>query len=493
MRLRHLLHTSGIAPGLADPEISSLCYDSRSVAPGSLFFALPGSKTDGAQFMQQAVAQGAAALVSERSLSENSCPLVVVENARRAMADIADAFFEHPSRSLKCIGVTGTNGKTTTTFLIRHILDHASMHCGLIGTIKYLVAGEERPAPHTTPESIDLQQILAELRDTGSRAAAMEVSSHAIMQRRVQGVEFDAAIFTNLTQDHLDYHGTMEAYYSAKADLFNALAGQKIKRPRAIINSDDRYGQRLIDECSKKLKVLTFGRNVHADFRASAIRQEPGGTTFALEARGKSYLVRLPLIGLFNVYNALAAIAACVTCGVEPRKVVEALAVAPQVPGRLERVPAKRHFQVYVDYAHTDDALRNVLRTLRELNPARLIAVFGCGGDRDRAKRPLMAAAAAELADHIILTSDNPRTEDPEQILQDMETGIRGHAHDKIPNREAAIRRAIELAGPGDIILIAGKGHEKFQQFADSKVPFDDVAVADRAISDKKGVDQYNG
>jgi len=281
----------------------------------------------------------------------------------------------------------------------------------------------------------------------------------------------------------------MEAYFEAKAALFEALASQKHKKGRAIINLDDRYGKRLVDQYARRLKVLTFGRRVHAEFRASSIRQEMNGTTFTLEARSKSYLVRLPLIGLFNVYNALAAIAATVTCGVEMRTAIDALAAAPQVPGRLERVPAKRYFQVFVDYAHTDDALQNVLRTLRELEPSHIITVCGCGGDRDRAKRPLMAAAAAELSDHLIITSDNPRSENPEQILEDMQRGLVGRPHEKITDRESAIQRAIELAGPGGIVLIAGKGHEKFQEFADSKVPFDDVAVAQKAITDKKGVE----
>jgi UDP-N-acetylmuramoyl-L-alanyl-D-glutamate--2,6-diaminopimelate ligase len=351
------------------------------------------------------------------------------------------------------------------------------------------VAGEERPATHTTPESIDLQQMLAEIRDTGGRSVAMEVSSHALVQNRVRGMEFDAAIFTNLTQDHLDYHETMDSYFEAKALLFEALAVQKGKKGRAVVNSDDRFGQRLIDRISKKIKTVTFGQNVHAEFRASNIRQDLYGTRFALEARGKSYLVRTPLIGLFNVYNVLAALAASMTCGVELRRAIDAIADAPQVPGRLERVPSRRNFQVFVDYAHTDDALRNVLQTLREASPARLITVFGCGGDRDRAKRPLMAFAAESLADLAILTSDNPRSENPEDILKEMEKGLSHRNHEKIVDREQAIRRAIDLAGPGDIVLIAGKGHEKTQEFADRKVPFDDVAIAARAISDKTGGD----
>lgn len=487
MRLRALLQASGIAPGLADPDISSLCHDSRLAKPGSLFFALPGAKSDGTAFIPQAVEKGAAALVAEKAVKGIECPTIVVENARAAMADIAAEFYGHPDRDLKCVGVTGTNGKTTSAYLVKHICDAAGLRPGLIGTVKYVVAGEERPAPHTTPESIDLQQILAEIRDTGGRSVAMEVSSHAVVQHRVRSVEFDAGIFTNLTQDHLDYHGSMEAYFEAKASWFDALAEQKTKKARAVVNSDDRFGQRLIDRISKKIKTVTFGQNVHAEFRASSIRQDLHGTRFALEARGKSYLVRTPLIGLFNVYNVLGALAASMTCGVELRRAIDALADAPQVPGRLERVPSRRNFQVFVDYAHTDDALRNVLQTLRDAGPARLIAVFGCGGDRDRAKRPLMANAGETLADHIILTSDNPRSEDPEEILKEMEKGLSRRTHEKIVDREQAIRRAVDLAGPGDIVLIAGKGHEKTQEFSDRKVPFDDVAVAARAISDKKG------
>ncbi|MEI8292912.1 MAG: UDP-N-acetylmuramoyl-L-alanyl-D-glutamate--2,6-diaminopimelate ligase [bacterium] len=489
MRLRTLLDRAGISTVLADPEISSLCFDSRQASPGCLFFALPGKHSDGTSFIAQAQEKGAVAAVAEKCDGESKCPVVVVPNARIAMADLAATFFDHPDRALKCVGVTGTNGKTTTTFLIRHIFEQAGLRCGLIGTIKYLVAEEERPAPHTTPESVDIQKILAEIRESHGRAVAMEVSSHAIVQHRVRGVEFDAAIFTNLTQDHLDYHGSMDAYFEAKAGLFEAFASQKNKKGRAIVNLDDRYGQRLIDQFSKRLKIISIGRGIHAEFRASSVRHDMNGTTFTLEARGKSYLVRLPLIGLFNVYNALAAIAATVTCGVEIRTAIDALAAAPQIPGRLERIAAKRHFQVFVDYAHTDDALRNVLRTIRELNPSHVITVCGCGGDRDRAKRPLMAAAAAELSDHVIITSDNPRSENPEDILMDMESGLSGRAYEKITDRESAIRRAIDLAGPGGIVLIAGKGHEKFQEFADTKVPFDDVLVAERAITDKKGAE----
>lgn len=487
MQLRVLLQAANIPAGLADPEVSALCHDSRQATPGCLFFAIPGAKSDGTDYIAQAAANGAVAAIAEREPSSAPVPVIVVPSARAAMADIAAAFFGHPDRSLKCVGITGTNGKTTTAFLVHHIFRKASLMPGLIGTVKYEIAGTERPAPHTTPESIELQSMLAEIRETGGRAVAMEVSSHSLVQDRVRGIEFDAAVFTNLTQDHLDYHGDMESYFKAKSILFESLAAQKNKRGRAVVNADDRFGSRLLDQISKKAKTVPFGRGAGCEFRAASIRQEPQGTTFALEARGKSYLVRTPLIGLFNVYNALGAIAASVTSGVECRTAVDALASAPQVPGRMERVAAKRNFQVFVDYAHTEDALRNALRTLRELQPARILTVFGCGGDRDRAKRPRMASAAEELSDRIIMTSDNPRSEDPGKILAEMETGLRGKGFEKIVDRNLAIRRAVELAGPGDIVLVAGKGHEKYQETNGTRTPFDDVSTAARAIGDKKG------
>ena len=486
MRLNPLLQSAGIPAVLADPEISSLSYDSRRTVSGSLFFALPGAKTNGAEFAQQAAGKGAAAVVAESRIGDCGCPVVEVPDARAAMADIAAAFFGHPDRSLKCAGVTGTNGKTTTAFLLKHLMDSSSLRSGLIGTVKYVVGTEEIPAPRTTPESVDLQEMLARMREGGSKAVAMEVSSHALVQKRARGIEFDAAVFTNLTQDHLDYHRTMEAYFEAKALLFESLAAQTHKKGRAIINADDRHGHLLIERFGKKLKTVTFGRGVGADFRASAIRFDGNGSVFHLDAKRKSFLVRMPLIGLFNIYNALAALAAAASCGVELRGAIAALASAPQVPGRVERVAGKRNFQVFVVYAHTDDALKNVLRTLKELKPARLITVFGCGGDRDRAKRPLMAAAAEEHSDWTVITSDNPRREDPEAIIADVEAGMRGTNFEKITDRERAIRHAIDLAAPGDIVLVAGKGHETYQEFADRRIAFDDVAVAGSAMANKK-------
>jgi len=323
------------------------------------------------------------------------------------------------------------------------------------------------------------------MRDAGDRAASMEVSSHAIHQSRIRGIEWDAAVFTNLTQDHLDYHHTMEAYFDTKASWFEHLPGQRKKRARAIVNLDDRYGGFLIGRLRKKVPVITYGFGVSADFRASNLRTSIGGTSFQLDARGRQYLVRSPLIGRFNVYNALAAIAAAAACNVEIRLAVAAFAGAPQVPGRMERISEKRSFHVFVDYAHTDDALANVLRALRELSPKRIITVFGCGGDRDRLKRPLMAQAAEAGSDYCVITSDNPRNEDPKRIIEDIRPGMRGRAFEVEPDRAAAIRRAIDLADAGDAVLIAGKGHENYQEIAGERHPFDDSLIARRAIHEK--------
>lgn len=486
--LDHLLAATAVTDTNADPQtrVESLSYDSRRVKPGSVFFALPGARENGGKFIEQAIEKGAAAIVASEVPKSGRCPGIVVPDARVAMAEMAAAFYGRPADQLKVMGVTGTNGKTTTAFLVKHLLDTDHRRCGLIGTVKYCIGDEEIEAPRTTPESIDLQELLARLIDAGGKAVAMEVSSHALVQKRVRSIAFDAAVFTNLTQDHLDYHRTMDDYFEAKAGMFEMLSTQTGKKGRALVNGDDRYGHRLIERFAKKTNLLTYGMGVRSDFRATDVRFDANGSRFQLEAKGRNYLVRTPLIGAFNIYNTLAALAAAASMGMEVRAAVAAMAAAPQVPGRLERVPAKRSFQVYVDYAHTDDALRNVLRTLRELKPARLITVFGCGGDRDRAKRPLMAAAAEEFSDWSIITSDNPRSEDPLRIIADIRRGLKGSRHEDLPDREQAIRRAVELAGPGDIVLIAGKGHEAYQETAGKKTPFDDVAVARRAIDSKR-------
>ena len=487
MQLKVLAHA--LAPhrviGTLDREVESIAYDSRRVQSDTLFVAIRGEKSDGHQFVDQAIEQGASVIVAEREIVSPRATCLVVDDSRGALADLSAAFYGMPARKLKMAAVTGTNGKTTTTFLIKHICEKAGVRCGLLGTVQYEIGDRILPAIRTTPEALDIQELLAQIVNAGGRAAAMEVSSHALAQERTRGIEWDVAVFTNLTQDHLDFHGTMENYFEAKAKLFLQLPSQsKKKRASAVINIDDRYGEKLLDRIAGKSPVITYGLGLHADFRASNYRTEFAGTSYQLDARGRSYLVRVPLIGRFNVANSMAALAAATALGVNLRDGVLSLARAPQVPGRLELVPAKRQFQIFVDYAHTDDALRNVLKTLRELRPRKLIVVFGCGGDRDRKKRPLMARVADELADHAIITSDNPRKENPDAIINEVEKGFRSTRYEKIADRTEAIRHAAAMAQARDLVLIAGKGHEKYQEFADHTIPFDDIQVARRALDD---------
>ena len=487
MRLKAIISklSTELIVGSTDREIASICYDSRRVQKNSLFVALRGEKVDGNQFIDSAIERGAVAVVSEQDQPQRGITTVLVKNARTALADIASEFHGNPSLGLRVAGITGTNGKTTTAFLLKHLCESVLLRSGLIGTIRYEIGERILPAPRTTPESLDLQELLFQIRSAGCKAVAMEVSSHAIEQGRVRNVEFDVAVFTNLTRDHLDYHGTMDAYFEAKARLFSQVAMQPHKKGKAVINLDDRWGNALLSRLGKdhpNLPIVTYGMGARADFRASAVKMDFSGTQYQLSAHGKSYLVRLPLIGAFNVYNSLAALAAAAALGVDLRTAVKALADAPSVPGRLEPVPVKRRFRVFVDYAHTDDALTNVMKTLRDLNPRRLIVLFGCGGNRDRTKRPLMAAAVERLAHWAIVTSDNPRKEDPEAIIGEIKQGFRGTSHEVIVDRKEAIFRAISLAEPGDIVLIAGKGHETYQEFAESTVPFDDLAVARQVI-----------
>jgi len=487
MQLKSFLDATPVRQviGPLDRQVENIAYDSRRVQRHTMFLALRGEKTDGHQFIGQAIDKGASVIVAEREQKDPRVTCLVVENTRTALADFSATFYGHPARKLKLAAVTGTNGKTTTTFLIKHICENAGLRCGLVGTVRYEIGERVLPAIRTTPESLDLQELLAQIASAGCKAAVMEASSHALAQDRTRGLEWDVAVFTNLTQDHLDFHGTMDNYFEAKAKLFTALATQKRKRePFAIVNIDDRYGRQLLDKIDKRVAVVTYGMGTRADFRASNYRAEFSGTSYQLDAHGKSYLVRLPLIGRFNVGNSVAALGAANALGINLRNAVLSLAKAPQVPGRLELVPARRQFQVFVDYAHTPDALGNVLKTLRELEPQRLIAVFGCGGDRDRQKRPLIAEMADRLADYSIITSDNPRKEDPNAIVSEIEKGFRSTHYEKIVDRTEAINRAVALARPRDIVLIAGKGHETYQEFGDHTIPFDDIQVARRAIED---------
>jgi UDP-N-acetylmuramoyl-L-alanyl-D-glutamate--2,6-diaminopimelate ligase len=460
-------------PGI---EIRDLAYDSRKVGSGSLFFCVPGEKSDGHDFAADAVAAGAAALVCERPLGLGVAE-VEVPDARAAMAPAAARFFGQPSQELGVAAVTGTNGKTTTAWLLREILAAAAGPCGLIGTVTRIVAGQAEEAARTTPEAIDLQRDFRRMLEGGDRNCVIEASSHALELHRCDATRFRAAIFTNLTQDHLDFHPDMEAYFQAKRRLF------ELAPKVAVINLDDEYGRRL----AKEFGGLTYSAdgNPAADLRAEQVEFDAGGTRFTLagsEAQGGGELeVRIGLPGHFNVANALAAIGAATRMGVDMAAAVEALAGASQVPGRFEAIDRGQDFTVLVDYAHTPDSLENVLKAARRLTAARVISVFGAGGDRDRDKRPKMGRAGALGSDLVYITSDNPRSEPPEQILEQVLAGAReGEAQvEAIVDRREAIASAIAAARPGDVVVIAGKGHEQGQEFADGhKIPFDDRQVA---------------
>jgi UDP-N-acetylmuramoyl-L-alanyl-D-glutamate--2,6-diaminopimelate ligase len=475
--------------GSLDAEIHGITATSREVQPGMIFAAIRGTTLDGHRYINEALAAGASAILAEVAHPtgySNSAVWLHVADSRQALSMLASVLAEHPWQALKVAGVTGTNGKTTTTFLIHHLMKKVWHRAGLLGTILVDDGEIVEPAKHTTPGSIELSALLGRMRDHGCRGVAMEVSSHGIHQKRISAIGFDACVFTNLTQDHLDYHGTMESYFQAKSEWFQSLAVNALgKKPVAVINTDDAYGADLANSLEGKLPLIRFGFGVHSDFRANNFRQNARGMEFELTAKGKSFLVRAPLIGRFNAYNLLAAIATASVCGIRPRDAVAALADSPQVPGRMENVGNAGGTTVFVDYAHTPDALENACRTLRELNPRRLITVFGCGGDRDKGKRPLMAAAAARHSDACVITSDNPRSEDPLVIIREIEMGIAGIPYSSIPDRAEAISRAVQGAFSGDIILIAGKGHETTQQFSQEVCDFDDRKHASKALRDR--------
>ena len=450
-------------------EIGGLAYDNRAVEPGTLFFCVPGFTRDGHEFASDAVARGAAALVVARPV-DAGVPEVQVEDVRAAMATAAARFYGDPTASLPVVGVTGTNGKTTTAFLVRALLEAAGRQCGLLGTVTSVIAGEERPTVRTTPEAIDLQRTFREMLDGGDAACAMEISSHALELRRAEGVRVAAAVFTNLTQDHLDFHPTMEEYFVAKRRLF----ASPLTHAR-IVNVDDPYGRRLAEEFPD---AVTFGISEAADYRAVDVETGFAGTDCRFETPDGAFGVHVPLPGRFNVANALGAWAAVRVLGVE----LTALPDSARVPGRFEPVDEGQPFAVLVDYAHTPDSLENVLRAARELASGRVIAVFGAGGDRDRGKRPLMGEIGARLADVALVTSDNPRSEEPEAIIAEILAGA-GREVEHDVDRRRSIHRAVALAEPGDVVVIAGKGHEQGQEFEGGrKEPFDDVAVAREAL-----------
>jgi UDP-N-acetylmuramoyl-L-alanyl-D-glutamate--2,6-diaminopimelate ligase len=480
MRLSELLDGLDYrrAAGVADPECDGLAYDSRRVTPGTVFFALPGEKTDGHDHTAEAVERGAVAVVAERDCGlPSSVAQIFTVSTRKAMAFAAARFHRNPSRDLKVIGITGTNGKTTVAYLARHILKHAGLVAGLLGTVEYDVGNRVLPAARTTPEALELQQLLAQMRDAGCAACVMEVSSHALAQDRVDSVEFDIALFTNLTQDHLDYHGDMEAYFATKRKLLDGLKN----RADAIVNLDDPFGVRLAEG-----PVLTFGHSNNATVRAVDFTLGTTSTRLKVKTPAGSLPVLLPLIGHHNISNALAAFAIARTLGVGDDIIAVALASAPPVPGRLEPIVEGQPFGLFVDYAHTDDALRQILKTLREIADGRLLVAFGCGGNRDAGKRRQMGAAAAEWADEIIITTDNPRREDPGIIAEQVAEGCRATRTDGFEielDRARAIDEIIRRARPGDTVLIAGKGHETYQEMGDTVMPFDDREQARQMLA----------
>jgi UDP-N-acetylmuramoyl-L-alanyl-D-glutamate--2,6-diaminopimelate ligase len=455
-----------MGPEAPSVEVSSLAYSSRDVAPGALFFCVPGFRTDGHDFAPDAIQRGAVALVVERPLGLE-VPEVEVTDARAAMAAVAARFNGDPTATLRMCGITGTNGKTTTAYLVRDLLEGAGMATGLLGTVKSVVGGVEEPVERTTPEAIDLQATFRRMLDAGDQAAVMEVSSHALELRRADAIHFEVRVFTNLTPEHLDFHPTMEDYFVAKKRLFHGPGA-------SVVNVDDPFGARLAGELAE---VTTFGVECPADFRATDVRFDWSGSSFTCVMPDGELDVATRLPGGFNVLNALGSIAVARAMGVDADAIPPALAAADRVPGRFEPVDEGQGFGVLVDYAHTPDSLDNVLRAARDLTDARLHVVFGAGGDRDRAKRPLMGRVATARADRVIVTSDNPRSEDPAAIVDEVMMGAEGAEREV--DRRAAIALALRTAESGDIVVIAGKGHEQGQEFEEGrKEPFDDRVVA---------------
>jgi UDP-N-acetylmuramoyl-L-alanyl-D-glutamate--2,6-diaminopimelate ligase len=464
-----------------DPEVTGITHDSRRVRPGDLFVCVPGQKVDGHAFLPAAIERGAVAALVERAV-EAEMPLLRVPSARSAMGPLAAALYGYPSRLFRLVGVTGTNGKTTTTLLVEALFRAAGSRTGVIGTLGACIGDRELPGERTTPEAPDLQALFAEMAAADVVAVAMEVSSHALDLERTLGTEFDVAIFTNLTQDHLDYHGTLEAYFAAKQRLFTLYPTRSEKTFHAVLNRDDPFGQRL--EQTACGNVITYAIEQEATLRATDVQATPAGISFRVSREGgPTAPLQLRLGGRFNVSNALAALGVAHALGLEWERSLDALAAVPGVPGRFEAVDVGQEFSVIVDYAHTPDGLLNVLNAARALEPSRLIVVFGCGGDRDRGKRPIMGRTAAEMADVAVVTSDNPRTEEPLAILREIVAGIEAAPRRRArvveePDRRAAIAQAIRMARPGDLVLIAGKGHEDYQIFADRTIHFDDREVA---------------
>jgi UDP-N-acetylmuramoyl-L-alanyl-D-glutamate--2,6-diaminopimelate ligase len=486
MNFLDLLDGVEVSAQTANPQVTGVEYDSRRVKPGNVFVAMQGESSDGNQFIQQAIAAGAVAVVTDSDLIPTKVAWAKVPHGRRALAVLSANFYRRPAEKLAITGITGTNGKSTTAFLLESILVAAGRKTSLIGTIEYHVAGKVLPAPHTTPEPLELQRLFCETVENGGTEVAMEVSSHALVQQRTFGIPFDVAVFTNLTRDHLDYHKTMDEYFAAKRLLF---ARSQSGWPRvAILNIDDESGLQLLKFCKEqRTKVITYGL-MKGDFHATKVEVNLRSTSFDLITPHGTIAVTSPLIGRVNIYNILAASAAAWSRDCNAENISAGVEALTRIPGRFERIDCGQPFTVVVDYAHTDDALRNLTALAREfVKPAngRVIAVFGCGGDRDRSKRPLMGEAAAKGSDLVVLTSDNPRSEDPLAIINDAIVGLQrsGAKYKVVPDRRAAIEVAVGEARASDIVLIAGKGHEQMQVTRTGAIPFNDRQVAVEALS----------
>ena len=473
--------------GDANTFVTDIVQDSRLASKGALFVCMAGEHVDGHKFIPDVRLKGAAAILTERDIEPPSGLAVLkVPNLDEALQLIVPFFFDLPSQRLRMIGITGTNGKTTTSFLLRSILHHAGYKVGLIGTIQTMIEEKRLPSQNTTPNIVDLQRLLAQMVEEGIEYVVMEVSSHALAQNRVAGCEFDTAVFTNFTQDHLDYHKTMENYLEAKAKLFDSLGGPGIKPDKtAVVNLDDEQAGYILERSA--CNHITYGLgDESADIRAVDIGLGPLGSTFTIQGAFGRLPVRTKIAGLFNIYNVLSATCAAAAEKVPYETIGEAVSEFRGVPGRFEAVDAGQLFHVVVDYAHTPDGLSNILHTARDITENRIITVFGCGGDRDRSKRPIMGRIAAQLSDIVITTSDNPRTEDPEAILAEIETGVAEtigmKTHEKVTDRREAIYLAISLAQAGDTVVIAGKGHEDYQIIGTEKIHFDDREVAREAL-----------
>ena len=468
--------------GSMEVGISGISYDSRKTAEGDLFAAVRGESSDGHDFIGKAVEKGAVAVmhqgpaVMRRGAEGREVTYIQVADSRESLAGVANNFYGRPSARLQVIGVTGTNGKTTTTYLIKSILEEWGKKTGLIGTIQYLVGHEVHEATHTTPEAPEFQHLLHEMLLAGCTHVVSEVSSHALAQKRVDGTVFSTAVFTNLTRDHLDFHETMEEYFLAKDRLFSSLLS---KEGMAVINCDDEYGRRLWNDCGRG---YTYGLGPGADLRAEDIVNSPVGLRFRLVFRDSSHPVESSLIGQHNVYNILAAAGAGLAAGIPVGTVLRGIRMAGNVKGRFERIDAGQPFIAVIDYAHTEDALERTLLTARQLTRGRVITVFGCGGDRDRGKRPRMGEVAARLSDLVIITSDNPRSERPEDIIRDIEAGARGGHYVIEPDRTEAIRRAVKESREGDLLLVAGKGHEEYQEMGGRRCQYSDREVLQETI-----------